>query len=142
VGSRYRIDFNRWLVSDQLPLAGQIGRILNHGDFVGVYQAVDLLPEIAVSQVPEAKQAPAALALKIPDNPDLQLVLAFTGPAYPRGRRIPARRVQRLPGIGHLASLEAAKPRPTASGVVFDELTVDPGFSKRVRLMVRLVAAS
>jgi hypothetical protein len=34
--------------------------------------------------VPEAKQALAALALKIPDNPDLQLILAFTGPAYPR----------------------------------------------------------
>lgn len=73
VGSRYRIDFyrwpGRWLVFDQLPLAGQISPILNHDDFVGVHQAVDLLPEIAVSQVPEAKQALAALALKIPTTP-------------------------------------------------------------------------
>ena len=66
VGSRYRIDFNRWpgrwLVFDTLPPADQIGRILSRGEFVDFYQAIDLLPEIVQEQVPAAKQALAALA--------------------------------------------------------------------------------
>jgi hypothetical protein len=116
VGSRYRIDFNRWpgrwLVFDTLPPADQIGRVLAHDDFAGFYQAIDLLPEIVAAQVPAAKQALAALAVKIPDNPHLQLILAFTDPAYPRDAESQLAAFNAFLAIGHLASLEAAKPRP------------------------------
>jgi hypothetical protein len=116
VGSRYRIDFNRWpgrwLVFDKLPPTDQIGRILSHDDFVGFHQAIDLVPEIVASQVPEAKQALATLAQKIPDNPDLQTILAATDPAYPRDAKSQLNAFNAFLAIGHLASLEAAKPRP------------------------------
>jgi hypothetical protein len=116
VGSRYRIDFNRWpgrwLVFDTLPPADQIGRILSRGEFVDFYQAIDLLPEIVQEQVPAAKQALAALAQKIPDNPDLQLILAFIDPAYPKDAESLLAAFNAFLAIGHLASLEAAKPRP------------------------------
>jgi hypothetical protein len=116
VGSRYRIKFNRWpgrwLVFDTLPPPDQIGRILGHDDFVGFYQAIDLLPEIVVAQIPEAKQALAALAQLIPDNPDLQLILAFTDPAYPRDPESQLAAFNAFLAVGHLANVEAAKPRP------------------------------
>jgi Common central domain of tyrosinase len=95
-----------------LPPTGQIGRILSHDDLVGFDHAIDLLPEIVASQVPEAKQALATLALKIPDNPDLQLILAFTDPTYPRDAESQLAAFNAFLAIGHLASLEAAKPRP------------------------------
>jgi hypothetical protein len=116
VGSRYRIEFNRWpgrwLVFDQLPPVDQIGRILAHDDFVSFYQAIDLLPEIVQEQAPAAKQALAALAVKIPDNPHLQLILAFIDPAYPKDAESQLAAFNAFLAIGHLASLEAAKPRP------------------------------
>jgi hypothetical protein len=116
VGSRYRIDFQRWprrwLVFDTLPPADQIGRILSRSEFVDFYQAVDLLPEIVVAQLPAAKQALAALAVRIPDDPDLQLILAFIDPAYPKDAESQLAAFNAFLAIGHLASLEAAKPRP------------------------------
>jgi hypothetical protein len=116
VGSRYRIDFQRWprrwLVFDTLPPADQVGRILSHAEFVDFYQAIDLLPEIVVAQVPAAKQALAALAIKIPDDPNLQLILAFIDPAYPKDAESQLAAFNAFLAIGHLANLEAAKPRP------------------------------
>jgi hypothetical protein len=116
VGSRYRIDFNRWpgrwLVFDKLPPADQIGRVVARDDFVSFYQAIDLLPEIVQEQAPAAKQALAALAQKIPDNPHLQLILAFIDPAYPKDAEAQLAAFNAFLAIGHLANLEAAKPRP------------------------------
>ena len=55
VGSRYRIDFNRWprtwLGWQQLPPVDQIGRILSHDAFVDFYLPIDLAPEIVEAQV-------------------------------------------------------------------------------------------
>jgi hypothetical protein len=116
VGSRYRIEFNRWpgrwLVFDTLPPADQIGRVLARDDFVSFYQAIDLLPEIVQEQAPAAKRALAALAVKIPGNPDLQLILAFIDPAYPNDAESQLAAFNAFLAIGNLASLEAAKPRP------------------------------
>jgi Common central domain of tyrosinase len=116
VGSRYRIDFQRWprrwLVFDTLPPTDQIGRILGRGEFVDFYNSVDLIPEIVVAQLPAAGQALAALAVRIPDDPNLQLILAFLDPAYPKDAESLLAAFNAFLAVGHLASLEAAKPHP------------------------------
>ena len=117
VGSRYRIDFGRWpgtmLGWQQLPPVDQIGRILSHDAFVDFYLPIDLAPEIVEAQVPAALQALDALAQKLPDNPDVQLLVAFVEtppPAEDIEAQVAA--LNAFLAVGHLANLEAAKPRP------------------------------
>jgi Common central domain of tyrosinase len=117
VGSRYRIDFNRWpgtwLGWQQLPPPDQIGRILSHDAFVDLYLPIDAFPEIVEERVPAAMQALAALAQRLPDNPDVQLIVAFLEtppPAEDIEAQLAA--VNAFLAVGHLANLEAAKPRP------------------------------
>jgi len=116
VGSRYRIEFNRWpgrwLVFDRLPPVEQIGRVLSHEDFPSFYAAIDLLPELVPAHAAEARQALAALAQKIPDNPDLRAILAATDPSYPRDPVSQLAAFNAFLAVGHLASLEAAKRHP------------------------------
>ena len=81
VGSRYRIDFGRWpgtwLGWQQLPPADQIGRILSHDAFLDFLLPIDAVPEIVEDRVPAALQALDALDERFPDNPDVQLIVAF-----------------------------------------------------------------
>ena len=103
VGSRYRIDFDRWPATwlgwQQLPPVDQIGRILSHDAFVDFYLPIDLAPEIVEAQVPAALQALDALAQKLPDNPDVQLIVAFIETPPPEGDfEAQAGRRKRLPG--------------------------------------------
>jgi hypothetical protein len=116
VGSRYPIKFDRWprrwLVFDTLPPPDQIGRIQTKDDFEGLYQGIDLVPEVVAGQLPAAKQALAALAQKIPDNPDLQLIQAFLDPDYPKDAESQLAAFNAFLAIGHLANLEAAKSEP------------------------------
>ena len=117
VGSRYPIDFGRfpntWLGWQQLPPTDQIGRILSHDAFVDFYLPIDLAPEIVEERVPAAMQALDALAERLPDNPDVQLIVAFieTPPAAD-DLEAQLAAVNAFLAVGHLANLEAAKPRP------------------------------
>jgi hypothetical protein len=52
------------------------------------------------------------LAQKIPNNPDLQTVLAATDRFYPRDHTSQLNAFNAFLAVGHLACLEAAKPRP------------------------------
>jgi hypothetical protein len=117
VGSRYRIDFGRWPATmqgfRQLPLVDQIGRILSHDTFVDHYLSIDVFPEIVEERVPAALQALAALAQRLPDDPNVQLLVAFIEtppPAEDFEAQLAA--FNAFLAVGHLADLEAAKPRP------------------------------
>jgi hypothetical protein len=117
VGSRYRIDFGRWPATmqgfRQLPPVDQIGRILSHDTFVDFYLPIDVVPEIVEERVPAALQALAALAQRLPDDPNVQLLVAFIEtppPAEDFEAQLAA--FNAMLAVGHLADLEAAKPRP------------------------------
>ena len=117
VGSRYRIDFGRWpgtwLGWQQLPPADQIGRILNHDTFLDFLLPIDAVPEIVEDRVPAAMQALDALDERFPDNPDVQLIVAFIEtppPAEDIEAQLAA--LNAFLAVGHIANLEAAKPRP------------------------------
>ena len=116
VGSRYRIDFNRWpgrfLTFDKLSPPDQFGRILAHEEFVDFYNAIDTLPEIVPSQIAEAKQSLIALAQKIPNDPNLQIILASLDPSYPKDAESQLAVFNAFLAVGHLACLEDAKRRP------------------------------
>jgi hypothetical protein len=88
----------------------QIGRILSHDAFVDFYLPIDLAPEIVEERVPAALDA---LAERLPDNPDVQLIVAFIE-TPPAAEDIEAQvaAVNAFLAVGHLANLEAAKPRP------------------------------
>jgi Common central domain of tyrosinase len=65
------------------------------------------------AQVPAAMQALAALAQRLPDNPDVQLIVAFIETPPPEGDiEAQLAAVNAFLAVGHLANLEAAKPRP------------------------------
>ena len=103
VGTRYPIDFGRWpgtwLGWQQLPPADQIGRILSHDTFVDFLLPIDAKPEIVEERLPAALQALDALDERLPDNPDVQVIVAFIeSPPARRGHRSPVGRPQRLPG--------------------------------------------
>jgi hypothetical protein len=117
VGSRYRIDFGRWpdtmLGFQQLPPVDQIGRILSHDTFTDFYLPIDILPEIVEERVPAALQALDALAQRLPDDPNVQLLVAYIEnppPAADIEAQLAA--FNAFLAVGHLANLEAAKPRP------------------------------
>jgi hypothetical protein len=117
VGSRYRIDFNRWPDSwigwQQLPPADQIGRILNHDAFVDFYLPIDLAPEIVEARLPAARQALDALAERLPDDPDVQRIVDFIETPPAEGdMEAQLAAVNAFLAVGHLANLEAAKRRP------------------------------
>ena len=117
VGSRYRIDFNRWpetwLGWQQLPPVDQIVRILSHDAFVDFYLPIDTAPEIVEERLPAAMQALDALAQRLPDDPDVQLIVAFIETPPAEGDfEAQLAAVNAFLAIGHLANLEAAKPRP------------------------------
>lgn len=112
VGSRYRIDFGRWpgnwLVFSTLPPPDQFGRIMARAEFPEFYAAIDQQPEM----VPEAKQSLAALAQKIPNDPNLQVTLAAVDPSYPKTPELAVAALNAFLALGHRANVENAKPRP------------------------------
>jgi hypothetical protein len=116
VGSRYRIRFLRrpggWPVFDRLPPIDQIGRILDRDDYGTFYSGIDLVPEIVETQIPEARRSLAALALRLPDDPNLQIILAATDPAYPKNPEAQLAAFNALLAVGHIASWELAKRSP------------------------------
>ena len=117
VGSRYEIDFarypNTWLGWQQLPPPDQIGRILSHDAFLDLYTGIDLAPEIVEERVPAALQALDALAVRLPGNPDVQLLVAFiANPPAADDVEAQLAALNAFLAVGHLANLEAAKPRP------------------------------
>jgi hypothetical protein len=116
VGSRYRIRFARWpggnLVFDQLPQPDQIARMLAHDAFKDFYNALDLVPEILQSALPGAKQGLQTLRRKVPDNPDLQTVIAATDPDYPKDADSQLAAFNAFLGVGYLATSEAARADP------------------------------
>ncbi len=116
VGSRYRVRFARWpggnLVFDRLPRIGQISRILAHDDFSGFYNALDVISEIVKPAIPGARQGLETLTRKVPDNPDLQTVIAATDPAYPKDPASQLAAFNALLGVGYLATSEAARDDP------------------------------
>ena len=117
VGTRYPIDFGRfpntWLGWQQLPPTDQIGRILSHDEFVDFLLQMDANPEIMEERLPAAAQALDALAERLPDNPDVQVLVAFveSPPAADDVAALLAA-LNAFLAVGHLANLEAAKPRP------------------------------
>jgi hypothetical protein len=116
VGSTYRIKFGRWpgnnIVFDRLPQPDQISRILAHDDFVGFYNALDNISEIVPEALPGAKAGLEVLARKVPDNPDVQTVIAVTNPDYPKDAASLLAAFNALLGVGYLATSEAARDQP------------------------------
>lgn len=118
VGSRYRIDFNRWpgtfMVFDNLPPVEQVQRILAHGDWAGFYSSLDVVPELIPANLPAAGQALTALAQKLPGDPYLQLILASFDPSYPKDPASQLAVFNAFLAVGHKANVEAARRRPDA----------------------------
>jgi hypothetical protein len=116
VGSRYRIRFSRWpggnIVFDRLPQTDQISRVLAHDEFVDFYNALDVVSEIDASALPGAKQGLETLQRKVPDNEDLQTVIAATSPDYPKDVESQLAAFNALLGVGYLATSEAARDQP------------------------------
>jgi len=117
VGTRYPIDFGRfpntWLGWQQLPPTGQIGRLLGHDAFVDFLLQMDANPEIVEERLPAAAQALDALDERFPDNPDVQVLVDFVE-SPPAADDVVAllAALNSFLAVGHIANLEAAKPRP------------------------------
>ncbi len=116
VGSRYDIEITRWpgsyLVFDKLPPAEQIGRALAHPEWLNFYNAIDNNLEIVTENVERAKRGLAGLAVKIPSDPNLQLVLQALDPSYPKDPASQLAVFNAFLAVGFLASLEDAKLFP------------------------------
>jgi hypothetical protein len=120
VGTRYRIQFNRWpggfLTVPELPPVAQIQRVLAHDAWADFYNAIDNLPELVTENGPAAKQALGALAQLIPDDPNLQILLqAATDPNYfkgPNAAQAALEAFNAFLAVGHIAYLEDAKRDP------------------------------
>jgi hypothetical protein len=116
IGSRYDIQITRWpesyLVFDQLPPPEQFGRALAKTAWLDFYNAIDNIPEIVTENVERAKRGLAGLALKIPSDPNIQLILASLDPAYPKDPASQLAVFNAFLAVGFLASLEQAKLFP------------------------------
>lgn len=116
IGSRYNIEFRRWpdgwLVFDQLPPVDQIARVLAHEEFTDFYYAIDTIPEIVTENAERAKAGLAGLTKKIPEDPNLQLILASLDPSYPKDAASQLAVFNAMLAVGHLASIEDAKLFP------------------------------
>jgi hypothetical protein len=116
VGSRYRVRFARWpggnILFDRLPPQDQISRMLARTDFNGFLQALDVVPEVVQAALPGAKVGLQTLTRKVPDNPDLQRVIAATDPNYPKDPASQLAAFNSLMAVGYLATSEAVRDRP------------------------------
>jgi tyrosinase-like protein len=63
-------------------------------------------------QAEEAKQGLIGLARKIPNDPNLRIILAATQPSYPKDADSQLAAFNAFLGVGHLASLEDVKRFP------------------------------
>jgi len=116
VGSRYDIELNRWpgsyLVFDRLPPVEQLSRALAHDEWVDFYNAIDNNLEVVTENVEQAKRGLAGLALKIPSDPNLQLILEALNPSYPKDPASQLAVFNAFLAVGFLASVEEAKLFP------------------------------
>jgi hypothetical protein len=116
VGSHYRVRFARWpggnILFDRLPAQDQVGRMLARTDFNGFLQALDVVPELVEAALPAAKVGLQTLTRKLPDNADLQRVIAATDPSYPKDAASQLAAFNSLMAVGYEATSEAARENP------------------------------
>ena len=115
VGSRYPIDFGRF-PNTSLGFQQRHPPTRSAGSSATTVSRllppIDLVPEVVEVRVPAALQALDALAVRLPDNPDVQLLVAFieTPPAAMTSR--PRWPPQTPSWASATRQSEAAKPRP------------------------------
>jgi hypothetical protein len=115
VGERYDIVFNRWpgmnLVFDVLHKPDQVGRALDHATFAAFYNAIDVAPEIVMSQLPAAKAGIEMLKVMLPDDPSVQTLASAqqTPPSTPEQQLAVT---NALLALGYVAEVEAVKANP------------------------------
>jgi hypothetical protein len=116
VGDRYDIVFGRWpkgnLVFDTLQTPDYIGRILANGTFVDFYNAIDVTPEIVITNLAKAQAGLETLQTKLPGDASVQtLTAAFSMPPS-SSMSGDSDTTNELFEIGWEAAIEAQKPSP------------------------------